>query len=79
VSGLKINFHKSEIYCLGTAKERSQQYSEIFTCPTAAVPMKYLGMPIDEKRLAVSKWDPIAEKMGEKTCWLEREYVVYRG
>jgi hypothetical protein len=38
-----------------------------------------LGDAIDEKRLAVSKWDPIAEKMGEKTCWLEREYVVYRG
>jgi hypothetical protein len=28
--------------------------------------MKYLGMPMDEKRLEVSKWDPIAEKMGKK-------------
>jgi hypothetical protein len=28
--------------------------------------MKYLGMPIDEKRLVVSKWDPIVEKMGKK-------------
>jgi hypothetical protein len=24
VSGLEINFHKSEIYCLGAAKDRSQ-------------------------------------------------------
>jgi hypothetical protein len=68
VSWLKMNFHKSKIYCLGFAKERSQQYSEIFTCPTAALPTKNLGMPIDEKRLAVSKWDPIAEKMGKN--WL---------
>jgi hypothetical protein len=55
ISGLKINFHKSEIYYLGEAKERAQRYSEIFTCPTAELPMKYLGMPVDEKKLAVSQ------------------------
>jgi hypothetical protein len=38
ISGLKINFHKSEIFCLGDAKERAQRYSEIFTCPTAELP-----------------------------------------
>jgi hypothetical protein len=37
---------------LGAAKDRAQQYSEIFTCPTAELPMKYLPMPIDEKKLA---------------------------
>jgi hypothetical protein len=56
ISGLKINFHKSEIFCLGNAKERAQRYSEIFTCPTAELPMKYLGMPVDEKKLALSQW-----------------------
>jgi mannosylglycoprotein endo-beta-mannosidase len=50
VSSVKINFHKSEVFCLRAAKERSQPYSEIFTCPIATMPMKYLGMPIDEKR-----------------------------
>jgi hypothetical protein len=50
VSGLKINFHKTEIFYLGAARERSQQYSEIFTCPIATLPTNYLGMPIDDKR-----------------------------
>jgi hypothetical protein len=63
LSGLKINFYKSEIYCLGAAKERGQHYSEIFTCPNSELPMTYLGMPIDEKRLVVSQWDPIGEKL----------------
>jgi hypothetical protein len=31
ISGLKINFHKSEIFCLGAAREKAQLYSEIFT------------------------------------------------
>jgi hypothetical protein len=61
ISGLKINFHKSEIFCLGAAKGRAQHYSEIFTCPIAELPMKYLEMPIDEKKLAVSQWDPLDE------------------
>jgi hypothetical protein len=28
--------------------------------------MKYLGMPIDEKKLAVSQWVPIEEKFAKK-------------
>jgi hypothetical protein len=28
--------------------------------------MKYLGMPVDEKRLAVSQWVPIEEKFAKK-------------
>jgi hypothetical protein len=63
LSRLKINFHKSEIYCLGPARQRSQQYNDIFTCATIDIPMKYLGMPIDEKRLVISRWDPLDERM----------------
>jgi hypothetical protein len=71
----KINFHKTEIYYLGAAKERGQQYSKIFTCPTIVLPMKYLGMSIDEKILAVSQWDPIEENMGEN--WQARKQTCY--
>ena len=66
LSGLKINFHKNEVYCLGDAADRSDVYSNIFTCNVADLPMKYLGMPIDEKRLAVSQWGPIDEKFIKK-------------
>jgi mannosylglycoprotein endo-beta-mannosidase len=65
ISCLKISFHKSEIYYLGAAKEKAQYYSEIFTCP-ANLPMKYLGMPIDEKKLVVSQWEPVEDKFGKK-------------
>jgi hypothetical protein len=33
MSGLKINFHKNEIICLGKAVEREHFYADIFTCP----------------------------------------------
>jgi hypothetical protein len=28
--------------------------------------MKFLGVPIDEKKLAASQWDPVEEKIGKK-------------
>jgi retron-type reverse transcriptase len=32
LSGLKINFHKSEIFCFGQAKDYELQYEQIFGC-----------------------------------------------
>ena len=31
LSGLKINFHKSELFCYGEAKEVQQEYMNIFS------------------------------------------------
>ena len=47
-------------------KSKEMQYSEIFTCVSATLPMKHLGMPVDEKRLAMSQWGPIDEKFAGK-------------
>jgi hypothetical protein len=47
MSGLKINFHKSEILCFGKAEERKNLYAEIFTCPIKNLPVNYLGIPVD--------------------------------
>jgi hypothetical protein len=66
MSGLKINFQKSEVYCLGWAKDRVRKFEVILTCKSGDLPMKYLGIPIDEKRLAISRWNPIIEKFGKK-------------
>jgi hypothetical protein len=30
LSGLKINFHKSELYCFGEAKDQTHEYAELF-------------------------------------------------
>jgi hypothetical protein len=56
MSGLKINFHKSEIFCLGEAKDIEDLYADIFTYPISNLPMKYLGVPIDNKKINKSLW-----------------------
>jgi hypothetical protein len=51
MSGLKINFHKSEIYYFGEAKELEGNYTELFGCETGSFPFKYLGIPIHFRKL----------------------------
>jgi hypothetical protein len=77
MSGLKINFHKSEVICLGDAKNRSMDFEEIFTCKSGVLPMKYLGIPIDEKILNLKDWKPILEKHENKlSCWQGKNLVI---
>jgi hypothetical protein len=52
VSGLKINFHQSELFCFGEAQEATDQYAELFGCRTGKFPLKYLRIPIHYKKLS---------------------------
>jgi hypothetical protein len=51
MSGLKIDFHKSELLCYGLAKEYDLHYSLIFGCGIGSMPFKYLGIPMTHRRL----------------------------
>jgi hypothetical protein len=47
-------------------------YANIFTYPTNTLPMKYLGVPIDNKKLSKCLWAPTIEKD-------ERKLGLWRG
>ena len=72
MSGLKINFHKSEVYCFGNANFNKDAYFEIFTCPIKTLPICYLGVPIDHKTLSISQWAKTEEKFEKKIRSLAR-------
>jgi len=52
LSGLKINYHKSELFCFSAAKHRGNEYMEIFGCVQGSFPFKYLGIPMHFWRLS---------------------------
>ena len=52
LSGLKINYHKSELFCFGEAKEVESDYMNIFGCQVAEAPLTYLGRPLHYKRIS---------------------------
>jgi hypothetical protein len=77
MSGLKINFHKSEIFCFGEAKEIDFLYADIFTCPIGCLPMKYLGVSIDNKKINKSLWVPMIEKLEKRLAgWQGRFFSL---
>jgi len=70
LSGLKINFHKSEIFCFGKAKEEENLYTQLFGCELGSYPCQYLGLPKHYKKLNNTDWKNIEERFEKKlSCW----------
>jgi len=76
-AGLKINFHKSEIFCFGQAKEMEQQYSQLFGCQSGKYPFRYLGIPMHFRKLSNADWRIVEEKFEKKlSSWKGKHMSV---
>jgi len=79
LSGLKINFHKSEIFCYGAAKEMEDEYTTLFGCNAGEYPFRYLGIPMHHRQLFNSEWQKVEERFEKKlSCW-KAKYLSYGG
>jgi hypothetical protein len=79
LSGLKINFHKSEIFCYGEAKEMEEFYTSLFGCNTGKYPFRYLGILMHHRQLLNSEWKKVEERFEQKlSCW-KAKYLSYGG
>ena len=66
LSGLKINFHKSEIFCFGKAKDHEEFYSQLFGCVIGKYPFRYLGLPMNTRKLNNKDWKVIEERIEKR-------------
>jgi hypothetical protein len=66
LSSLKINFHKSELYCFGKAQNDIDIYKDIFKCRAVEFPFNYLGIPIHFKKLRNSNWRRVEERFEKR-------------
>ena len=66
LSGLKINFHKSELFCFGEAQDVAAQYAELFGCWQGQFPINYLGIPIHFRRLTIAQWKHVEERLQKR-------------
>jgi hypothetical protein len=55
LSGLKINFHKSELFCFGEAIDDANLYAKLFGCGLGCFPIIYLGILIHHRRLTLAE------------------------
>ena len=71
LSRLKINFHKSEIFCYGAAKEMQDFYTDLFGCNAWEYLFRYLGIPMHHRQLLNSEWHKVEERFEKKALVLE--------
>jgi hypothetical protein len=62
LSGLKINFHKSEVFCYGAAREMESFYTSLFGCNSGIYPFRYLGILMHHRQLLNSEWSKVEER-----------------
>lgn len=75
ISGLKINFHKNELFLFGDAINKVDEYTRIFTCPIGSLPMRYLGLLVDEKKNRNKNWKPPEDKMERSVVTGNEDYL----
>ena len=59
MSGLKINYLKSEILCVGGDDNILSYYAELFNCQIGEFPCKYLGIQLRIHKLTKVQWQPM--------------------
>jgi hypothetical protein len=63
MSGLKINYHKSEVVVMGASELRKQQVADWLNCKRGAFPFIYLGLPISDRKLTMEQWLFLVRKL----------------
>jgi len=66
MTGLKINFLKSEILTINDEENWANTYADLFNCQIGTFPIKYLGVPVSPSRLHVADWLPLVDKNAKK-------------
>ena len=67
MSGLKINFAKSEVMVMGYSQGEAQRIANRLNCRLGSFPMTYLGMPLSDARLLEKDLRPIVAKLQPRT------------
>ena len=65
VSGLKINFAKSEVLVTGVDEAEALRVARLLNCSLGSFPFKYLGLPISPGAHLAKDFAPVVAKVGE--------------
>nr|XP_051211161.1 uncharacterized protein LOC127328612 [Lolium perenne] len=66
MSGLKINFDKSEVVVLGYPPEAQQRIADNLNCRLAIFPVSYLGVPVRDSRILIRDLAPLVGRVRAK-------------
>jgi hypothetical protein len=70
LSGMKINFHKSEVIVMGAEEEEQARVARLLNCRKGKIPFNYLGFTITDRKLTIVDMEPLVAMVGKRaTPW----------
>ena len=73
VSGLKINYAKSQFGCLGKSLDWCREAASYLNCGQLEFPFSYLGIPVGSTSKSWDVWQPLISKFESKVAkWKQR-------
>ena len=63
LSGMKINYHKSDLLTLGLDEDENNSLARLFCCNIGSFPIKYLGVPLHFSKLRREDIQPVVDKL----------------
>lgn len=79
VSGMKINYDKSELIPMGLDTQEAGDLAEIFGCPVGAFPIKYLGVPLHDDRHSREDLQFLSDKILKRVVDWRGKLLSYTG
>ena len=76
MSGLTINFAKSEVMVLGYSPSEAQRIANRLNCRLGSFPTTYLGLPISDNRLLEKRLLPYSCQAPTTDGALAREMAI---
>jgi hypothetical protein len=79
MSGLKINFDKSEVLLTGVTEGARIGIAQLLNCKLGSFPIRYLGLPISDRPLRVADWGFLPDKVGHRVDPWQGLYLASAG
>lgn len=79
LSGMEVNYNKSDLLTLGTSEEEDNRYVKLFFCNLGHFPIKYFGVPFHYNKLSREDIQPIVDKLIKRTAGWRGELLFSAG
>lgn len=73
VSGLSVNYAKSNLFYMGKIAGKGERMASLLNCQIGKLPFVYLGLPFAYGKLSKKDWDPLVAKLQKRlSSWNAR-------
>jgi len=79
MSGMKINYDKSDLLTIGLSPDSANNYAKVFCCKLSDFPIKYLGVPLHFTKLRRVDLQPVIDKIIKRIAGWRGRLLSYAG